>query len=320
MTNPVFHFPALFLVPGFEDPAVEAGEFRIVRRLWQTSLFDLATLYTRHKLHLAYQVMEVFLHRCNLEIAVPGVTSLADACAKLNHLRLALYSEGVSPFLAPFATNYSINDYSGINSRDSEQLAKQLPEGIRHGLTSEVGMVEAWPVELSLQIMTIQAGMTVTRQAFEAAGDKAKLWGTVYASQPSARTFGQAILSAPLIPIRSQSILHLWCAIESLFPNVSTESTFRYALYLTELSADRADRRRYFDRVKKAYNVRSKIAHGAKQEATADEWQEVWGFDLDAYSAILARGKLPTEEELLDGLLTKNGDILPNDTYIKPSK
>ena len=94
------------------------------------SLFDFATLATKHRLHLPYQAMDVFLSRCNVELCVSGKQSLAGANEAFQKLRLSLYSSGVSPFLCPFVTTYSINDYSGINSRDSETLRAKMYPGI----------------------------------------------------------------------------------------------------------------------------------------------------------------------------------------------
>jgi hypothetical protein len=126
-----FFYPLLFLVPGFDGPVVECQSFRLARRRWETSTFDLATLATKHKLHLPYQVMDVFLSRCNMELCISGKRSLEEANEAFQMLRISLYSNGVSPFLCPFVTTYSINEYSGINSRDSDLSASQDVPG--HG-------------------------------------------------------------------------------------------------------------------------------------------------------------------------------------------
>lgn len=299
--TPMFHFPALFLVPDFTEEAVTSGIFRLVRRLWQTTTFDLATLATKHTLHLPYQVMDVFLGRCNSEIGIEA-TDLKEATQRLQAIRLALYSEGVSPFVVPFVTTYSVNEYSGINSRDSDSLRAKMPEGMREGLTSEMGRVEAWPVELSFQCAVIGEKLEVSPQVFTIAGEKAEEWVKIAAAQPSARAFGEAVLSAPLVFPQSQSVLHMWCAVESLFPSVAAELSFRVALYMAQLATKGPDRRAYFERVKKGYNVRSKIAHGAKQDVSGEEWREAWGFLIDALNSVFRTGKAPKEESLLDGL------------------
>src|SRR4051794_15504049 len=101
MTLRSYYFPALFLVPDFADNEIEAVPFRFIRRLWDTSIFDLATLATHHKLHLPYQTMDVFLSRCNMEICICDQPSREAAEALFECLRLALYVEGITPFLAP---------------------------------------------------------------------------------------------------------------------------------------------------------------------------------------------------------------------------
>jgi Apea-like HEPN len=302
----MFHFPALFLVPDFTEETITHGRFRLARRLWQTSTFDLATLVTKHTLHLPYQVMDVFLGRCNLEIGIEAA-NLKEATRRLQAIRLALYSEGISPFIVPFVTTYSVNEYSGINSRDSGSLRDELPEGLREGLTSETGHVEAWPVELCFQCVVLGKRLEVTPQAFARAGEKAEEWMKFASAQQSVRAFGQAVLSARLVFPLSQSVLHIWCAVESLFPSVTAELSFRLALYMAQLAADGPDRRTYFERVKKGYNVRSKIAHGAKQDVTDEEWNEAWGFLTDALKSIFSIGKVPKEQSLLDGLLGPDG-------------
>jgi len=58
--------------------------------------------------------MELFLEKCNLEFMIADVDSLEKAIELFNSLRMSLYLDGLSPFLSPFITNFSINDYSGI--------------------------------------------------------------------------------------------------------------------------------------------------------------------------------------------------------------
>lgn len=115
----------------------------------------------------------------------------------LQALRLALYAESITPFIVPFVTTYLINEYSGINSRDGDSLRAKLPVGMRQGLTSEAGRVEAWPVALSFQCTVMANNVTITQKAFTTATVKAAKWLEVVAIRPAARHFGQAVLSAP---------------------------------------------------------------------------------------------------------------------------
>lgn len=65
-----YYFPVLFLMPAFEGPELDLGGFALSIRRWQTTVFDLATLATQHKLHLPYQAMDLLLAHCNLEVRV----------------------------------------------------------------------------------------------------------------------------------------------------------------------------------------------------------------------------------------------------------
>jgi hypothetical protein len=299
-----YFFPVLFLVPEFETPSIVKGNLCLAKRRWETSIFDLATLATRHKLHLPYQVMDVFLSKCNAEVCVKQQASLEDAVAHLRSLKLALYGVGVSPFVTPFVTSHSINAYSGINSRDSDSLRSKLPVGMQEGITSDTASVEAWPLDLSFQCVVLPDSLQVSSELFSNACDNAFAWSSMIASHDTLRGFSDAALSTVMMSSLSQSILHMWCAIESLFPGVGAELSFRVSLYLAQLVSEGAGRRAYFDKVKKGYNTRSRIAHGAKNEATIDEWKAAWEIVTDTFNALVRRGLLSSEEALLEDLMS----------------
>ena len=299
-----YFFPALFIVPDFDTLGVERGDYCIVKRQWDTSTFDLATLATRHGLHLPFQVMDVFLSQCNTEICVKQQLSMENAFRKISSLKFALYANGVSPFITPFATTHSINEYSGINSRDSNSLRSKLPLGLQDGITSESAKVEAWPLELSFQCVVLSEKLNVSSQVFENACESAESWSSMMAKHDTIRGFSDATLSAVMMQSLCQSILHMWCAIESLFPSVGAELSFRVSLYLAQLNSHGGGRRSYFEKVKKGYNTRSKIAHGAKHEATIEEWKAAWEIVTEIFSALVKRGSLPSEDALLGDLLT----------------
>lgn len=149
-----YHFPLLMLTPEF-DQSVTHGPYELSRRAWDTSIFDLATLASRHQLHLPYQLMDVLLARCNVELAVSGAASLDEAIASLRAFRAGLYVSGVSPFLCPFVTSESVNLYSGINERDSALARGKTPK-ISSSFSSESGKLEAWPLELSLACVVLR--------------------------------------------------------------------------------------------------------------------------------------------------------------------
>lgn len=297
-----FYFPLLFLTPDPDLSSVASPTFALRRRLWDTSTFDLATLGTKHALHLPYQLMDILLARCNLELRIEAA-SCEQATDELSALLLGLYAVGVSPTIAPFVTTYSINDYSGINSRDSEVLRAKLPADMQEGLTSECGTVEAWPVHLSLHCHLIPEALSVRESQFQQAADKAKRWLEMERVTPVLRVVREAAQAAPLLPSTDQSLLHVWCAIEALFPAVSTEVSFRIALYLASLADHDGDGRDIFKSARRAYNLRSRVAHGSRRDVTKEEWQEAWHLLIGAANAIIEFGALPSEDDLLDRLL-----------------
>lgn len=299
-----FYFPVLFLVPALEGEKLESSTFCIAKRQWETSIFDLATLATKHKLHLPYQAMDVFLSRCNLEIRVTGQTSLQLAITTFQAFRLALYAEGVSPFLSPFVTTHSINEYSGINSRDSDTLRNQLPDGLRVGPKSTDISFESWPFELSFECIVSKESVGLSKEQFANAVNKAELWRKITSTMNALLAIEEVVANAPKLMPLSQSVLHLWSGLEALFPSVSTELSFKIALYLTQLIASGSERMEVYESVRASYNLRSAITHGARPDVSIEEWQKTWRLLLDAVNAIMRRGKMPQEKELLTELLS----------------
>jgi len=302
--NTSFFYPVLFLVPAFEDAAIDYVPFRIAKRKWGTSTFDLATLATKHKLHLPYQAMDMFLSRCKMELCVTGKRSLEEANQSFQSLRISLYSTGVSPFICPFVTTYSVNDYSGINSRDSDTLRATLHPGMEVGLTSDAGMLEAWPLELSFQCSIIPDGLQVSEANFVAAARIANLWEPLRLRFPQLQAVINAATTAPTIGTLSQSLLHIWTGMEALFPSVSTELSFKLALYIAQLTDTGTDRLACFKSVRSAYNTRSRIAHGNENTVTAQDWNQTWAILMKCLNALYRREHLPTEDDLLREMLS----------------
>ncbi len=300
----VYHFPLPLIVPEPDLHSVELSPYRVSRRLWHTSTFDFATLATKHKIHLSPALLEALLSRCNVEVAVEA-DSLDKAVDRLNILLLSLYLEGVPPTLAPVATTHSINEYSGINSRDSDLLRSRLPEGLQAGITSTSATVEIWPVHLSLSCQRLDKSIALSKASFGAAAFQANRWARLEGQYSALRPIRDSALSAPLLPSRDQSMLHIWCALESLFPRVSSEVSFRIGLYLTQLTSTK-DKMSRLSEIRKLYDLRSRVAHGGSRNITQQDWEQAWNLLLAATRSILERGHMPTEEDLLKELLTWN--------------
>lgn len=303
MVDNSYHFPVLFLNPCFEEAELDLGHFALSKRKWQTTSFDLATLATKHKVHLPYQAMDMFLAHCNLEVRVSGVGTVEEAIAKFRTLQVALYKNRISPFLSPFISSHSINAYSGINSRDSGVWLDRLPEEMRTGIKSGEHTVEVWSYDLSFDCRTINDKRDISAELFCDAAKFADEWLYATAKNSALAALEMAMIDAPKLSSVPQSILHIWTALESIFPRVTTEVSFRVALYMAQLNAKGGDRRDYHKRVKRAYDLRSKIAHGARFDPGLQDWLEAWSLLTDSISAIVGRGGLPSEDVLLEELL-----------------
>jgi hypothetical protein len=299
-----YFFPVLFLRPDFAEAVIDVPPVRVLRRLWDTSIFNFATLGTRHRMRIPYQVMDVFLSRCNMEICVTGEYSLQEAIDFFQSLRLALYIAGVSPFLSPYVASHSINDYSGINSRDSVMLRDALPEGLQEGFTSEQGQIDIWPNELSFQCIVLPEQLSLTTQAIDSAVHTVRKWRRILSQKSSLKVIQDVVNTAPTIGIRDQSLLHIWSALESLFPEVNVELSFRIALYLAQLITNGPTRSSYFRKVKESYNLRSRITHGSSRDISLDDWKQTWTILIEACEALVRRGLPVSEQELLSELLS----------------
>lgn len=302
---PAFYIPVLLLIPDDGATDVNKGSYGLVLRRWDVTIFDLATLQVRHLLHMPYELMAIFLRQCNMEFVV-SASSLKEAQINAQVLKSMLYINGLAPFIYPYISTCSLNEYAGINSRDSDLLRDRLPEELRKGLTSESSdrKVEVWPFELTLQIIH-DGDRLLTNASFERAVMDAALWQTLSTKHPALRIVQNALVAAPMIGDLGQSLLHIWTAIESIFPKVNQEVSFRIALFLAQLHRGEPDRYTYFTEVRKAYGTRSKVAHGNSHKVSIDEWRISWKLLIDACRSILQRGMLPSEDELLKEMLSE---------------
>lgn len=293
-----------FLLPEFEGDEIKYGNFSVAKRRWCTSTFDFATLATKHKLNLPYQLMDVLIGKCNSEVAVDGNNNTFElATEAFQSFRLGLYLQGVSPFLVPYVTTASINDYSGINQRDSA-IERGAPPEIESQFSSHSHQMEAWPLELTMQCMAIHGAFGINEPQIQNAAKFADRWMEIASGNALLKLVARTSNSSATLATYEQSILHIWTAIEALFKSVSSEVSFRLSLYLAQLCADDYGRKEFHGSAKVAYNTRSKIAHGSSNKVDFADWKQAWDLLLSCISAIADRGRLPSEGELLDELLS----------------
>jgi hypothetical protein len=300
---PSFFFPCLSIVPDFKERLLECEGITVRHRLFPTSTFDLATLETRHTLHLPYQLMDVYLPSCKLEIEIKDSSSYEEAAEKLQVTRLLFYVQGLSPFLVPFCTTYSINDYSGINSRDSDLLRHKLPAEMQGGIRSETHCLEAWPLDSQLTVLRTQTqSHKLSPLMCMKAAEIVPAWENLAEKHPTLNLVRKMMNVAPLITDVGSAILHVWQAIEALFPNVSSEVSFRVAVLVTQLCSVVERPALMYEATREGYRVRSRIAHGSRTNISSEDWRRAWNILRSCISAIIEREELPSEEQLFNEL------------------
>ena len=154
-------------------------------------------------------------------------------------------------------------------------------------------------MELTLHVIAPNLDSLITPGVLSQAAQDVERWSRLSAAHKVLSVVQDVLTAAPFVPGPGQSLLHIWTGIEALFPTVQQEVTFRVAVYLAQLYKGSQSKRDYYRQVKKAYDVRSKIAHGSMAEADITQWATAWQILIDACSAILERGKLPSEDEIL---------------------
>lgn len=301
-----FYLPLTVLHPTFDGESVIAPPYTIAKRKWEVGTLDLMTLSLHHSLHMPYEAMAVMLADVHSEVAVKGNISHLEAVDMARSFRAALYGLRVSPSVVPYVASHSINEYAGINARDAPTPPASLHEGLRDGITSKTATVEAWPMELYMAAWRLYDRVDIDEERVRVAASRAVAWREMAARQKPLGALERGLVASPLVAPVEQSILHLWSAVEALFPKVSTEVVFRLGLYVAQLveGPRHGDRRAYARRVRKAYDLRSRIAHGSVTDVEPDVWIDSWDIACDVYNAVHERGRLPTEDELEDEALS----------------
>lgn len=301
---PNYFFPCLALMPGDLPLVVETESAVLRRREWETSTFDFATLGASHKLRFSWHLLDVFLNACHLEIEIKNAADYPSAQERVRVLQVMLYMQRVPPFIMPVGMTHTLRDYSGINHRDSPSLRAELPESLQSGFVSADGTIEGWLHEPTFQSFTVGESRVISAQSFKSATSAASHWMDLEQQHPSLRAARVALRAAPIIPDLGSSLLHVWQGIESLFPSVSSEVSFRLALLISQLCAPvENDRMKTYANAKRSYSRRSRAAHGNGDTVGHRDWVEAWDLLALCLSACVARELLPSEEMLTRELL-----------------
>lgn len=302
-----FFFPCLWLVPKFRADVCDASPIILHKRKWDVSIFDLYSLVAkRHPVRVPVEIMHVFLQSVNLEIETKA-SDFGEASDTIDCFRAMLHLRGTRPTVAPFATNISLNQYAGINQRSSGNRDQMHP-GLRQGITHDDCRIHSWANELAFSCFAPPAekgSWELYKKTVVTAASDLSEWQTLERHWKHLRPARRALVKAPLMPDIESSILQIWQGIESLFPTVSSEVTFRTSLLLAELISPLGGRRETYDMAKKSYSDRSRIVHGSQKSLSMVDWYRAWSLLRDALSGVLARKSLPKEDELTMELLRR---------------
>lgn len=219
-------------------------------------------------------------------------------------LRVFLAVNSIAPVSTPTISTHSINDFSGIKQYAADptdprhERATALATGQERVWMAGVrgGTVHTWPD---------QSRRSLDTGTFAAAARSAEVWVGLLAETPQLRVLEDAVLTAPEIANLGQGILQMWTGLESLFPTIHSELSFRLALYLAQL--DPGCRHDRFKHAKDAYKIRSKVAHGYDMSEPTEQnrksWSACWSLLHATAQAIVARGEMPSADVLEAELL-----------------
>lgn len=300
-----FFFPLLWLTPEFPGDVCGSDTIRVHKRKWDVAIFDLYSLQAEnHPLRLPPELMHIFLQSVYIEVEVIA-DDFQAAKDQLDCFRAMLYLRGTVPTVAPFASNMSLNSYAGINARSSGRQAT-LHEGLREGITHATGRVETWANEVVFVCLQGPQGARVRKVSegvILGVTVDVTLWQAIEQAQPDIRAARRALVNAPLMPDYGTSVLHIWQGIESLFPSISMEISFRASLLLAELLSSLRSRTETYEAAKKSYGDRSRIAHGSQKPVSDAQWARAWGLLQDSLQSILLERGLADEETLIGRVL-----------------
>ncbi|NVN84576.1 MAG: hypothetical protein HXX15_00685 [Rhodopseudomonas sp.] len=86
--------------------------------------------------------------------------------------------------------------------------------------------------------------------------------GLRFTNKPAFQNAMQALTSFHCVPFSNTALLIAWSGLEALF-KTDTEISFRLSLYISNYLRKGLERAYLFERLRKSYDVRSKIAHGS---------------------------------------------------------
>lgn len=124
--------------------------------------------------------------------------------------------------------------------------------------------------------------------------------GLRFVGEPKFQNAMQALTSFHCIPYPSTQLLIAWSGLEALF-GVESEISFRLSLYITNFLKSVVDPHVMFRRLRRSYDDRSRIAHGASTKAKAVHQHAQFTRDIlrECLAKCIEQGAFPDREQLI---------------------
>jgi len=103
--------------------------------------------------------------------------------------------------------------------------------------------------------------------------------GLAFLDEPKFQNAMQALTSFHCIPYPSIRLLVAWSGLEALF-GVDQEISFRLSLYISNFLKSDIDRYSEFEKLRRSYDDRSRVAHGAATKAKAIDSHATYTRDI----------------------------------------
>lgn len=233
---------------------------------------------------LCQELVLYWIKMCKMQVVVDAL-SYEDALSFFYYFKAELYARGVAPFISPIVSNYSFKKLFDKNSINGTEMTINILE-----------------YSLSTAIVMDESEYVLKGSSFINSALNGKKYSRKYKGNVIINNLIKGVLVAPTIKPKEQSYLHIWSVIESVFPYVSSEISFKLSLYISHMSF--VKNIRYYDMVKKSYTTRCKLSHGGLVKLSDEDWMSAWSILLNILQTVLYNGGIFEERQMLEKIFT----------------
>ena len=293
-----YFFPLCSVIADEDVDQIKIDGVYFIRRDAFAHYSDLRPLSenSRHILKVPCEILNIYFNKCNLEVTLEA-EDVNEAILKYKCFRALLYSNGITPYISPCVCSHSLDQ---INSMaENGGMAILASDSLGCCAKSNSRHLEIYPIDTCFETIMLEGDNSKTLAvgtAINTIWEFFKLYKK-YTTSHEIRSIIDGMILAPQIPIKEQSLLYIWTVLESLFPQVNSEVSFRMSLYISHLFYKSKDT---YDEVKKSYNIRSRVAHGSVKNISYENWNQTWRILCFVSTYIFINGKIPTEAEIIE--------------------